>query len=688
MKLRRYILYFLIFIICLISISSISAENQIDTNNDKTNNSDTLNTVSSVPNGHNIYNSNEYYNDECQIVESNNFTKDTSIKGTEIRTYNITSENFKTYFFNDNKLKPKYSNSNLNFIGNFNNMGVINVNLPGVNIIGSNALFNNTVFSISAEYVKLNNLKFILNNEFASNEFSGINILKSNVELNNIDMQYTSIKNRNAYGIYIMGSEDDPIYNVKLSNSKITLNSNALEDGNTYGLLMRYAENSSLINNIFNCSLPLRTVDWHSQIYGGIFMDPVVVVAIEGCDNLTLRSNNIYGKVNKRPNEPYPTLDVLMMYMCNNALLEYNNITEIDEVTPSGVDNYLYALDLYLSNNITIIANNINVKSSGGMEAHGTAYPIQVSGPASNIHIAYNNISSISHGPNIGIYSQNYYGATQISIISNYINVTGLATNHTWALVSGIEVQDSDDVILNNTIEIHNIGSYNTDYRNYGISFSQNTKGNHTYNIQYNTIISDGDMGIYLSGTDSTVDNSIIANNRIQTTTKSGDKAVFIGKGKNNIIANNTNLNTKNEMPKNMIPEWLKTWLSSSNGNGTGIIKGKGNNNNINNKNEDNINQNNNGLSTSNSTNKQGLKYHSSANTNTSTNNKPGTSNLQASAVAGSTGGSSTIKAYELNEKKKIEPLNKEGGILFGTIFVIIILMLLLTGYIKNKKSL
>ncbi|WP_295722272.1 hypothetical protein [uncultured Methanobrevibacter sp.] len=46
------------------------------------------------------------------------------------------------------------------------------------------------------------------------------------------------------------------------------------------------------------------------------------------------------------------------------------------------------------------------------------------------------------------------------------------------------------------------------------------------------------------------------------------------------------------------------------------------------------------------------------------------------------------MKSYELNtEKKKIETL-KDITILFGTIFVIIILMLLFVAYIKGKESL
>ena len=662
MKINKYLLLFSIFIVCLVSISAVSAENITDTinsNDDTVVNDNAHDVVSSTASVNNI--SDSSLNDnvqqsnvpEGQIVEEDNVDSDSSLRAEAPKTYTITSENFKTYFFNDNKLKPKYSNANLIFKGNFTDLGIITINLPGVNITGSGALFNNTVFSLSAENIKLNNLKFVLDKEFVNNEYSGITILKSNTELRNIIIQYTSLKNANAYGIYIMGTEDYPIYNIKVTNSKVTLKSNAQDGGNAYGLLMRYAMNSTLENNVFNCSLPLRTVDWHSQIYGGIFMDPVVVVAIEGCDNLTLKSNNIYGKVNHRSNDqPYPTLDVVMIYMCNNVLFERNNVVEIDSITPAGVDNYLYGVDVYLSNNVSILANKIHINSSGGMEAHGTAYPIQISGPSSNITIAFNNISSISHGPNIGIYSQNYYGSTQINIISNYINVTGLATDDSWALVTGIEVQDSDDVILNNTIEIHNIGESKKDYRNYGISYSQNTKGSHTYNIQYNTVISDGSVGIYLSGPDSTVDNSIIANNRVRSASGSGNDAVFIGAGENNIVENNTDLDTKHQMPKDMLPDWLKNWLSKSSGNGNGIFHGNGSGNIGNNNNAGANSNNTNGLGYSNGNHKDGLISNSSSSgsSKSSTNTNPGESSMPASAVSGA-GGSSHMKAYELNEK-------------------------------------
>lgn len=42
-----------------------------------------------------------------------------------------------------------------------------------------------------------------------------------------------------------------------------------------------------------------------------------------------------------------------------------------------------------------------------------------------------------------------------------------------------------------------------------------------------------------------------------------GNNTVYIGKGENNIIEINTDLNTKHNMPRDMIPEWLNLLLSN-----------------------------------------------------------------------------------------------------------------------------
>ena len=186
-----------------------------------------------------------------------------------------------------------------------------------------------------------------------------------------------------------------------------------------------------------------------------------------------------------------------------------------DFITYPGLDNYLYGMDIYNLNNLTVRYNEISIVTTGGRLAAGTAYPIQISGPISKVNITRNNLYSFSNGPNIGIYSQNYYGSTELSITYNRINVTGLAGTHEWALVAGVETQDSDSVVENNIIEVHSVGAVGVDDNIYGVSYRQSTDGDHKYSIKNNTVYSDGFKSVYLldSKNSTVADNLLISYN-------------------------------------------------------------------------------------------------------------------------------------------------------------------------------
>lgn len=286
-------------------------------------------------------------------------------------------------------------------------------------------------------------------------------------------------------------------------------------------------------------------------------MESVGVFVAQSSPNLTFSNNKVFSSVNGGGSS-YPTLDTLVIYDCSNSTIEGNDIHVEDFDSKNGKDNYLQGIDLYFSNNVTIVHNKIDIKTTGGRSGMGTAYPIQVNGPSKGVMIAYNNLTTANFGPNCGIYSMNYYGQTQNYMISNFINVTGYASTHYWALVAGIEVQDSDDLIWNNTIIVNNIGNYSSSNNIYGISYSQNTKGDHKYNIQYNNVTTNGRYAVSLSGTDSMVVDSIIANNVLNSETSSGNRAVRVGSGYNNTIRNNTDGVFRNTLNPDDLPDWLK----------------------------------------------------------------------------------------------------------------------------------
>ena len=62
--------------------------------------------------------------------------------------FNVTSENINKYFPNG-VLASNYSNCNLTFTGEFNNLGVLTISQRNVTIDGKNSLFINTVLDVA-----------------------------------------------------------------------------------------------------------------------------------------------------------------------------------------------------------------------------------------------------------------------------------------------------------------------------------------------------------------------------------------------------------------------------------------------------------------------------------------------------------------------------------------------------------
>ena len=497
----------------------------------------------------------EIESDESSLKEPNKVCSN-DLRGSnnlEDSVFPVDSNNFNSYF-TDGVLKDGFNDSILVFNGEFADKGIIDIKSPNVTVIGNNSLLRNTVFCIESNNVMLTGLNFVLDQEFADNDYAGILVLGDNCTVYNCTMNYTVPKATNGFCVYAEGNK---IENFTLANSTFNFIGNNLGGGWDYGIFVDGVDNVIVYGNNINCSLPLRSVNWQAEIFGGVSMDAVGAFVAQNSNNLTLSDNNISTYVSGGGTS-YPTLDTVILYACNNVTVERNRIYSEDFDSKNGKDNYLQGIDVYFANDVTILANQIDIRTTGGRAGMGTAYPIQVNGPSYNVKIAYNNLTTINFGPNIGIYSQNYYGATKIDIISNFINVTGLASTHYWALVAGIEVQDSDDLILNNTIIVNNIGSYADNNNIYGISYSQNTKGNHTYNIQYNNVTTNGRYAVSLSGTSSLVVNSIIANNVLNTKKSSGNRAVRVGSGYNNTIRNNTDGVFRNTLNPDDLPDWLK----------------------------------------------------------------------------------------------------------------------------------
>ena len=423
-------------------------------------------------------------------------------------TIYIDSDNIDDYF-TDGVLKSRFSDKTLIFNQNFENLGQLIIHANNVTIKGIGYNLKNTVFHVDARDVTLSDLNLELDSEFASNDGAAIEIFSDNVNIINANINYVVPRNVEAYGIYAMGSSDNPLRNLKIKNSYVNFEGHN-DDVNVYncGMKLINCKDSVIDNNTFISALPLKDI-----IFGAdgaeLASDLVLTVGIEGCNNTTFIRNHLFAEVNKRPQNLYPSLDCMLISKSDNSLICNNSIFMTDFLTYPGIDNYLYGLDIYNLKNITVCHNDISIITTGGKLAAGTAYPIQITGPISEVNITQNDLYSFSNGPNIGIYSQNFYGATSLSITNNRINVTGLAGTHEWALVAGIESQDTCSTIKNNIIEVHSVGDVSVDDNLYGISYRQSTNGDHQYDIENNTVFSDGFYAVNLL----TSQNSKVVNN-------------------------------------------------------------------------------------------------------------------------------------------------------------------------------
>ena len=588
-KLSKCVLLFSMSLILLLSISSVSAmEDSSDFKADALEDAPVL----GMDECDNIVSSSD--EDGCigiassedeGLVEDNvlcsssyNALKDSN-NGVSSNTYYVDAGNFND-FFNENQLKPEYANSTLVFNGSFENYGILKFYSNDTLISSINSSFYNTAFDLGASGIILSNLNIVLDEEFEDNEYAGIFIHADNVTIYNCSLTYNCPDNVTAFGIYSDGHNDD-FTGLNIVNNTINLYGHGLgPDYYNYAILMRNTHDSVVYGNRIYCELPIKYILWTFRgAYGMASMVTVAAFAGDYCENLTLSNNDIHTFVNSQYMN-FPTLDTVILYGCSHSLIENNSIRCEDLFTQVGHDNYLYALDLHNLNDVTVIGNNISVFTNGGMPGSGTAYPIQINGPVDHVKIAFNNLTTFNRGPNCGIYSNNYGGDTFIDIISNFINVTGDATlggaNPAYCLVTGIEVQDNGDNILNNTIIVNNLGDYRSAANVYGISYVQSIGGRHTYNIQFNNITTNGNYGVKILGNikDSITYNSTISNNILNTHTTSSVAGAStndqVKRPDGTIVSNNTNGRLKNNMSEDYYPDWLKDYVRNGSGRGTG----------------------------------------------------------------------------------------------------------------------
>ena len=443
----------------------------------------------------------------------------------------VTNNTFFDYFGDDGMLLGDITFDTLIFKGEFSNLGVNVVYVPRAIVInGDNAVLRNIAI-MCEQGTTLNNLTLNATNYVADTDGALIYAIGSDVTVNNITIDYNATDgSNNAIAVYASGAD-----NFKLVNSTITFTGNNV-DGKVFaqGIKIAKSNNAVVDSNIITTSCPLVDVEYSH--YGSIDTDLVFAIGVEKSENVKIINNVVDNSAWTKGNGAnFPTFDAFIAHTANNLLIKNNTISHTDLITPKGTSSYIYALDFYESNSVVVEDNRVLLNTTGGKEGAGAAYAVQVTGPYNNFVVRGNNLTTVSNGPNLAVYSQNYYGTTEITVENNWINVTGFAGPADFALVSGMEFQDTVAKAYNNTIYVQNVNEYNDDNNIAGITYVQSTSGNHKFDIQNNTIYSEGKYAVLIKS----AENSQIIGNTLYAHELKGDDAAIFKSGTNNIIKDN-----------------------------------------------------------------------------------------------------------------------------------------------------
>ena len=464
LKLNKFILISL-FLLVILSAGAVSAAEDSDiTANDVTCLSEADEKLSV---------SDEYDSIGLDDGEITNYTSNSNI---------VTQNNFFDFFDDSGSLKEDVTFDELVFEGQFNAPVTDLILEKSLSVVGNNAVLNNMGVQIYADNVNIDHLTFNADDSLGRL----IHVEGSNVNLTNLIVNY-SAGTEEAVAVDIVGAND-----VNLINSTIFFESNVPNDEViAIAVQLVNARNVLIDNNIITTLLPCVYVMTYDEDYYMMGSNNVNPVKFKDCTNLRFTNNVVDSKTNDYSAD-YPTIQSIFIIGCQDSIIDHNEIYMIDNATPSGMDNYMYGITFGHNTNVTFSYNNFIMSTKGGKDSAGTAYAFQ--GVESDIVIKGNNITTISNGPNLGIYVASMGGETsELLIEDNFINVTGFASaSGSWALVSGIEIQNGNAKIYNNTIYSQNVNEYDDASYIYGISYAQWMYGSRSFDIQNNTIYSQG----------------------------------------------------------------------------------------------------------------------------------------------------------------------------------------------------
>lgn len=343
----------------------------------------------------------------------------------------VTNNTFKEYFNENGTLRGNVTAEELEFQGNFADVGVDTINLNRTIKISGDGVLNNISIDVKAKDVVISGITINQNNGVAA-----INVYNaSGVTIENAKINFNANAGSNGFAI-----SADLANNLKLLNNVITYAGATTGWEVNNAVRVSNSNNTEIKGNKIKAKLVSSAVGWaevppgSNQWVSSPISEGIVIVDSE---NVTFDDNELnvtYSTVVGA----YDTIYSVDFKNVTNAVISNNVIT-------SAGNSYIYGI-IITSDNFTIEHNNIT--SAGNYYANG----IDIEGPAAGV-VQSNNIAVKSPVSAYAIYS----GMNGANVAAKYIenNISGESYN-----IFGMSIGDVNATIFKNNIDLK--GNYST----------------------------------------------------------------------------------------------------------------------------------------------------------------------------------------------------------------------------------
>ena len=450
----------------------------------------------------------------------------------------VTWYNFNDYFDADGKLQNTEAGTALIFQGKFDGdeLGIHRITIDReISIIGDykvrEAVFKNIAIEIESGNVAVDGLTMKANVPLGDL----IGVRRSGVSICNMRIDYRC-GNESSTAVNIHGEET--VRDVIVKNNKITFVSHVPDDKHhATAINMVNAKELLIDHNKIKVSIPALFAKNISMEYFMMGLNSVNALRIRETESAVITDNTLRVMVNGS-SKKYISCHSIYIAGSEDLLIKGNSITLKDTHTPQGRIIAICGVQCGYSKKVRFIENRFDLATRGGVSKGGALHGINHT-DSTETEIRKNTFYCNSRGPVSALFLTCMSGKmSDVSVVGNSIEVSGYAEDDSpYALVSGVEVQNTTASISDNTIIVSNKNKeHSSQFPVVGVGYVQRLAGEVSFRVQGNTIRTNGEYTVYTVCPN--VRNAVVTDNHLKAARRKGNDSVKVQTAESSRVEN------------------------------------------------------------------------------------------------------------------------------------------------------